>query len=114
MAIVSAVDVVACFLDPEELQTLVILLASSRHRGKFIATTTLERGGRTAFFAGAPATPPTPRAAAVGRTCAAPGGSAVAATLGWSVGAAGVTAPSLAAASASTTTAARFSTLAIL
>jgi hypothetical protein len=44
MTIVTAVAVMTGILDPKELQPLVVLLASSSDRGKFIAATAIERG----------------------------------------------------------------------
>jgi hypothetical protein len=63
MTLVTAAAVMAGVLDTEELQALVILLASARHGRKFIAATALERGcGTTLVSCGPAATPPTPAA----------------------------------------------------
>jgi hypothetical protein len=63
MTVVTAAAVMAGVLDPEELQTLVILLASACHGRKFIAATTIERGrGTTLVSRGPAATPATPAA----------------------------------------------------
>jgi hypothetical protein len=43
MTLVTAAAVMAGVLDPEELQALVILLASACHGRKFIAATAIER-----------------------------------------------------------------------
>jgi hypothetical protein len=58
MTVVTAAAVVAGVLDSKELEALVVLLTSSRHGCKFIAATTIERGGGTTFFARAPAATP--------------------------------------------------------
>jgi hypothetical protein len=61
MTLVTAAAVMAGVLDPEELQALVILLASACHGRKFIAATAIERGrGTTLVSRGPAATPSTP------------------------------------------------------
>jgi hypothetical protein len=63
MTLVTAAAVMAGVLDPEELQALVILLASACHGRKFIAATAIERRrGTTLVSRGPAATPSTPAA----------------------------------------------------
>lgn len=63
MTLVSATAVMAGVLDAEELQALVILLASACHGRKFITATAIEGGrGTTLVTRGPAATPSTPAA----------------------------------------------------
>jgi hypothetical protein len=68
MAIVSAVAIVSGIFDTQEFETLVVFLATSRHRGEFIAATTIEGRCRTPFFARAPAPSAATTAASIART----------------------------------------------
>jgi len=70
MALVTGATVVAGILDAEKLQALVVLLASARHGGKFIATPAFERRCRTPLF------PSTPTASPAATLAAALGGAA--------------------------------------
>jgi hypothetical protein len=61
MTLVTAAAVMAGVLDSEELQALVILLASACHGRKFIAATAIEGGRGTTLVSRGPAsTPATP------------------------------------------------------
>jgi hypothetical protein len=63
MTLVTAAAVMAGVLDAEELQALVILLASACHGRKFISATAIEGGrGTTLVTRGPAATPSTPAA----------------------------------------------------
>lgn len=68
MTLVSATAVMAGVLDAEELQALVILLASACHGGKFITATAIEGGRGTTLVTGGPAATPSTPAAFFART----------------------------------------------
>jgi hypothetical protein len=68
MTLVTAPAVMAGVLNTEELQALVILLASACHGRKFIAATAIEGGRGTTFVSRGPAATPSTPAAFVTRT----------------------------------------------
>ena len=59
--------VLAGILDTEELQALVVLVASASHRGEFVAPTAIERGCRSTLLRRAPAIAPATPTAALAR-----------------------------------------------